>query len=450
MNLFPNNWMPRAISFAALLFLVSAACSCNNESTPSDGKGTNGAQNHKMDADGQAELFSRAAARTEVQQVGRSPMPPTKRTTRDDEQEHFADEKGKARVSLPAELGGDASQYTRIPVFDLKSETPSLEIGLIERNYVETIYENILTSSGERMPPAERVLAMYLAFLHASEQRRAHKLYVDEKPDPQMATALNLVTERLEKANALSFVKAWYFGPFQATLIRATFPSGKSEVFMFSVRRMENRYYIVDAWENYNEVLGLFTYMARNYKLGLESAHSSRAFKHSFELDGSGSNGTSSINASLTVYVDGTQHPARLEWQSTAVNAHEPAVGFVHRALTTAVLGTNEEFVELWSERGRARLRTMLAKNPAQFQGLRKSHAAREIKDVFTLDLGEHVLHYYMRRTEPTVMRTIMLRRTKEGYEVADDLHLNVRRFIESKRFMRSIEDMWSDEEVRG
>ena len=105
--------------------------------------------------------------------------------------------------------------------------------------------------------------------------------------------------------------------------------------------------------------------------------------------------------------------------------------------------------MKLWSERGRAQLQTMLAKSPAQFQGLRKSYTTREIKDVSTLELGEYVLHYYKRQSEPSAMKTIMLRSSQDGYELADDLHVNVRRFVESRRVKSALDKMWSDQEER-
>jgi len=361
----------------------------------------------------------------------------------------FISFQGLAEVASAPTRESDGPAYAHIPVFDLKSNRHTLEIGLNQQTYGEPIYRNILETPVESLPPAEGVLTTFLQFLHVGDVDQAGTLYLDGKPNPNMVPILNFLKGRVMKAERVSFVESWYFGPYQHTLIQSSYPDGTSNVMALSVKVIDGKHYRVDVYDNAGEILGLWSYMAFNFKKGLVQQHESRSFEYEIKLKGPDSDKGSSADNPLTLYVDGLLHDFQEDWKKVgAAQVAHPGAQFVHHFFTAAKQGTHEEFLELVAGKEHERLEALLKEKPDHFEAYRGFYAADSIKDVFTMDLGAYVVHYYFRWSKGNEMQRIILANADGRFGLSKDLDTNIRSFVESQRVKDAIYQLWSEKKA--
>ena len=65
------------------------------------------------------------------------------------------------------------------------------------------------------------------------------------------------------------------------------------------------------------------------------------------------------------------------------------------------------------------------------------------IRDVFTMELGEHHIHYYCGSNEPDRVRSLVVTSVEGEHSLTEDLYSNVKDFLQSQGVGDALNKMW-------
>lgn len=338
----------------------------------------------------------------------------------------------------------------RIPVFNLKEKTHSLEVKVLEKVYSAGTYERVaeaLTQNRKLVhDSAEKVVLQYVDYIKNGELNAVSSLYFEK--NKSRSTLARLVQEKLGTVTDINFIHAWHFGNYQIIRLRVTSAKGKASQISIGIQELGGKFYRADSWEKAHPVLMLFAYMGGNYKRGLEAKHSPRSFQHSVELR---SLAAEKDDYPLRVYFDGELYEFQKQWSPLNLKNRPPSPrNFVHSVLFRTGTLTSQEFLELWSGRYKKNLSEMLSRNPRQFKHFQNLYTHdKEIKDLLTMVLGNHYVHYYISKSKPSTVKTIIFKRERDGFLLSDIFSSNIKLFVTSALLKEQVVRIWSAQQKK-
>jgi len=333
----------------------------------------------------------------------------------------------------------------RIPVFDLKQKTHSLEVEVWEKEYPAGTYSRVAEALAQNKQlvhgSAEQVVVQYMDYIKNSELNKVSSLYFEKNKDQN--TMAGWIQKRLGTVTDINFIRAWYFGNYQGIDLQVTLVKGKTLQINIGIQELGGKYYRADSWETAHPVLMLFAYMGGNYKRGLEAKHSPRSFQHSIELR---SLAAEKDDYPLHVYFDGKLYEFQGQWSPLNLKNRPPSPrNFVHSVLFRAGTLTSQEFLELWSGQYKKNLSVMLSRDPRQFKDFQNLYTRdKEIKDLLTMILGNHYVHFYISKLKPSTVKTIIFKRERDGFLLSDILSSNIKLFVTSALLKKQVVRIWS------
>ena len=338
----------------------------------------------------------------------------------------------------------------RIPVFDLKQKTHSLEVEVWEKEYPAGTYSRVAETLAQNKKlvrdSAEQVVLQYMDYIENSELNKVSSLYFEKNKDQSILAGW--IQKRLGTVTDIDFIRAWHFGNYQIIRLRLTSADGKTSQISIGIQELGGKYYRADSWENAHPVLMLFAYMGGNYKRGLEAKHKPRSFQHSIELR---SLAAEKDDYPLHVYFDGELYEFQEQWNPLSLkNKPMSPRDFVHTVMLQAGDLTSEEFLELWSGQYKKNLSVMLSRDPRQFKDFQNLYTRdKEIKDLLTMILGNHYVHYYIPKSKPSTVKTIIFKRERDGFLLSDLYNSNIKLFVTSALLKEQVVRIWSAQQKK-
>lgn len=333
-----------------------------------------------------------------------------------------------------------------IPIYDLSKDKYCLEIRVKETVYASGKYSNVFEGISANIElgkdSSEKVLIKYLFYIITQQFNKVPQLYLSDDINNAIEIAKFIRTD-LDLVNRIKFIKKWYFDDFEIILVDLIKSDGKTNIMGFGLKRMGDKYYRSDDWSENNEILSLFYYMTVNFKKNIDARHRSKIFKYSVDI-GNGNNNP------ITIYFDGNLHNCAREWMVLKERAKDgnSAISYIHNAMVEIPNLNDREFLELWYEKDKVRIQRLLIENPNHFISTRRMYnPGNEIKDIFTLELGEFYVHYYIAKTQPSRVRTMFIKRVDKGYYLSDDVYSTIKIFLKSDVFINKLMNMWEKQE---
>lgn len=361
----------------------------------------------------------------------------------------------------------EKATYKNIPVFDLRDETQkthSLEVKVKEKKYPpDMVYEiaDLIDKAESETHTAEDVVRGYLGHFFNKRfdelYRFYHPDYLKDLPgsmDPKKLAQFK--SGYLDNVGKVQFIRSWHFGEHYQQIHLSQFDaSGKTDFFSLSVKKIGDKYYIVDTWKDYNDVQFLFFYMGGNIRDGIDKKFPSRDFDYSITLNESDKEGDLTKGDPLTVYFDGTFYDFQKEW--IPLGEIGPELSFVHKVIMASIEGTDEEFIELYKWEDREWVKESLRINPkfivqdkssfriikakGVYRSLKKEEA--DINHIFTMKLGTHWIHYYKFKSEPGKVRFMVLKNKDGEFGLSRIKSANIYGFVTDENVVDEIMKLW-------
>ncbi len=338
----------------------------------------------------------------------------------------------------------------RIPAFDLKQKTHSLEVEVWEKEYPAGTYSRVAEALAQNKKlvhdSAEQVVVQYMDYLKNSELNKVSSLYFEKNKD-QVAWASYLRRE-IGTIKGIEFIHARHFGNYQKIRLRLIPGNKDAHQLNLGIRKIKEKFYRADDWEEADPVRMLFGYVGANYGRGLEAKHSPRSFQHSIELR---SLTGEKNDYPLRAYFDGELYEFQGQWSPLSLK-NKPASpkDFVHTVLLQAGNLTSEEFLDRWSGRYKKNLSEMLSRNPRQFKDFQNLYTHdKEIKDLLTIVLGHHYVHFYISKSKHSTVKTIIFKRERDGFLLSDIVSSNIKLFVTSALLKEQVVRIWSAQQKK-
>jgi hypothetical protein len=204
-----------------------------------------------------------------------------------------------------------------------------------------------------------------------------------------------------------------------------------------------DQHYVVDGFGDAPEVLGLFAYMGRMLRL-----HDKPPARRPLQYSLSSASAASGLEADgLIVHVDGTLYPYEEDWDPrSAWSAADAVSDFVQQVFLVAASGDSEAFLGLWAGKDQDRLRMLAQQSPDGFLGLLEFYSSTSARPIFTMDLGDYVVHFFVRDESPGDLQSLVLELHDGQYWLSEGLYPNVASFVRSDALCRSIQTLWREQ----
>lgn len=332
-----------------------------------------------------------------------------------------------------------------LPVYDLEAGEAALSVEIAEARYGPASVFDIgaldLPIPALAAGDAGAVALAYMGAVLGNRLDRLESFFSPRHYRPRAArqaaqlyrTMLGVAHRPLER---LRLERVWHFGAFRVVLMRAE-AAASSRLFSVSLEVTGDGVVRRDDWGDWQAVHQLLWYMARNAEKGLEGRVEPRTgpFVVSFEPDG---------ESRLRLAFDGTRYPRDAPFEAVAEAEADlaTAAGFLRWAAQAATL-EEQAFIALWRGEEREDMAAALAEDAATARGARGELAAiARVRDVFTLDLGRYVVHYYFEAAEPTTLEARVLERADGAFWLSDELYANVDQVVRSRPMKAQILDL--------
>ncbi len=337
--------------------------------------------------------------------------------------------------------------YKNIPLFDLTKERHSLQIKVKESVYVSEefidIPENISTNSGLGEDSAEEALAKYLFYLTTKQFDKVLSLYhSNEETEYSVEIAKFTAAARLKLVNKFKFIKKWYYKDFIFVMVELSRTNGKTDFMGLWFKDVNDKYYCSDHWDN---IVSLLEHMVVDYNENLVSKHNSRKFMYSLMIGDEGNN-------PVTIYFDGELHDYISDWTELEKLEEDKnnAMTYLHEVMIKIPEMNDNEFLNLWHGEDKDRKSQDYIRNAGSCYSDKLWYAAKEIKDIFTLDLGGLSAHYFIAKTNPARMhQAVIIKRVGKEYYLSDIIESNIILFLNSDNFMNNLVDMWEKQIIK-
>ena len=276
-----------------------------------------------------------------------------------------------------------------------------------------------------------------------------------DRHDPQIETFAQLLRGLLTETLPPTEVRiheSWLFGDFRVLLLEMPRRDGGSELFSLGLQRIEGRFYRSDNWREHQAVQQLFWLMTGNRRQGMEPIVVGasrpglrRRSRPGLRLELS----TGGVAGPLEVSLAGTLHgsSAQSAEASDSLDNEGTAADFAQRALLTAANGNDEAFLRLWHRQDFEQIVQLAAERSGGFSGLVESLRVAEIRDVFTVELGDVAVHYFIEAAAPAELRALLLRRQGDTWRLTTSLQPNLEAFLTSEPLRHAILRSWTTEQ---
>lgn len=330
-------------------------------------------------------------------------------------------------VAATAAVAG-AQAPREVPVFDLETPGHRLQATVWEtRHEPSAVYElATLPAQLAALPSgAPETLALrYLSEVFRGRLQALPSLYGAGADNRRVSEAAQLYRAMVGRGvERLRLERTWHFGEHRAILVVAE-GRGPTRRFTVSVTGTADGVVRSDDWGAWQPIQGLFWYMARNAQLGWDRGREPRdmAFSVTFRPE---------AGPPLELAFDGRRYELADEWSEPDPEASpEDAAGLMRYATAVAALD-DAAFAGLWHGEERAETARLLEEGKARGE---KSYWAdlEAFKDVFTLDLGDWAVHYFLDGRRPSAPEARPFKRADGGYWLTADLYGNIDQLLRS------------------
>ena len=282
------------------------------------------------------------------------------------------------------------------------------------------------------------VVADYLHRLASEDFGSVAELYRDptDAMIPAMASLLRgLLGDDLASAEIV-LRESWLVDDYRLLLVEIHRPSGDAELVSLGVEQVDGRFYRSDDWQQWQSVQHLLWLATGNLRRGgvLGAEVERPGLRLDVSLD------PSAAGLPLGVDLSGHLHAA-----ADGATVAEPtgAADFAHQVARVARSGDGLAFLGLWHDDDLAHVSQLFAEASGGFTALVED-SPTQFRDVFTADLGDVAVHYYVEASSPRELRTLTLRRQGDSWRRTLQSHSNLHPFLTSELLRRAILDAWT------
>lgn len=347
-------------------------------------------------------------------------------------------------ASLPGSLAAQANAILPVVGGELSGPSFQIEVTRIappapnERAWQDAAEQ---LAQGTLPTSSAMAAAQYLSLLASQNLGAAQRLYsVEERESPLALDLSRFLAGKLKPLEPLAAVRVletWRYGAFELVLVEALSSNGRAEIFSLGTRQHGAQFVRSDNWGPAQDVLHLFWYITGNRRNHLSWPPRTAPWDLSFELT------PDTGSEVLRVHLQGQLYPPAESW--TPGQQEPTAREFAHRVAETIESSDDEAFLLLWASQDREQLLQLYAQAPGGFHGLQQALAPQDLRDVFTAELGEVEVHYFLDPASPDELRALWITRQDGTRGLTRDLHPNLEAFLMSEAVRQAILQRWRE-----
>jgi len=363
----------------------------------------------------------------------------------------------------------DDAVYRTIPVYnprDPGQTTPKLELRIKEKVYphdaVYTLSEMLEKAKNPYNSPEDNLLG-YIGYMISGKTGEVTRFYHPDDKNSYWGLKPLQVAKTFAKhykgRKRVKLLRAWHYGRYWDIMVEFLPHMGKKNIILYGIKKIGDKYYMTLGQGG--PIGRIVSYVMGNYRRGVGDRFTPVELPYSLTYYATDVDGSIMRENPVTLYFTGKAYGFEDGWVSA--EDIDPVVKFVHDSMTIAATGTDEEYLALFTGIDRDYMEEILelARKKGKYRNMtfvsyKHQHSKfynKELKHVFTLDLGTEYVHYYRVKGEPELRYQIF--RNRDGRQWLTVIHendfredtmsRNIKELIKDDKFIDKIIEIWKE-----